>query len=123
MPRGLQLPVGVDGTGGTAMTDSEEENKKIIWCALSDCDNDNAFQQDLGIGSAMVFGMKDAGSRARILDRVTDIFRTFEALQRFRLKRETVKWRSREGEQILEFKYLDLESDEEQSFSRAFRTG
>jgi hypothetical protein len=123
MPRGLKLPVGVDGTGGTAMVDGEEENRKIIWSALSDCDNDNAFQQDLGLGSSMVFGIKDAGVRARILDRVTDIFRIFEALQRFRLKRESVAWRKADGELILEFKYLDLESDEEQSFSRAFRTG
>lgn len=121
MPRGMKLPVGVDPTGRAAMIDGEEENQKIIFSALSDCDNDNAFQQEIGIGTDMVFDVNDSRARARILSKLVDIFRRFEKLHRFKLRTESIRWTAMEGELKLSFVYHDLESDEELPFARTFK--
>jgi hypothetical protein len=122
MARGLKIPVGVDSTGGTAMVSEEDNAKQTIMTALSDCENDHAYQQNVGIGASMVFDINDYFIRARIMRRVEAIFREFEAQNRFKLKRETVKWEAKSGEGalILEFKYFDIESDEEKTFARVF---
>lgn len=124
MPKGLKLPVGVDATGGLAIVESEEQNQNVIFSALSDCDNDNAFQQALGIGASMIFDLQDERVRARIINRVLDVFDSFEAQHRFKLRTETVRWTEdgENGELTLEFMYHDLESDEEKPFARNFQS-
>lgn len=120
MPVGMRLPVQADSTGGTSMVEGEEDNRQVIKIALSDCDNDHAFQQDLGLGTSMIFDINDPGLRARVLKRVTEIFSQFEAQDRFRLLTDTIRWTKGNGELILEFMYHDIESDEELPFARNF---
>lgn len=120
MPTGLRLPVGVDETGGTYMLEGEENSRQVIFAALSDCSNDNAFQQDLGIGADMIFDLNNSTARARILRKVNSIFSDFEATHRFKLLADTVRWTQKEGELVLEFTYHDLESDEQLPFARRF---
>jgi len=120
MARGLQVPVGVDITGGTAWVSGEENDRKTIFTALGDCDSENAFQQELGLGIGMIFDPNDETVRARILRRLKNIFRIFEEADRYKLLTETILWSSVEGELTLEFKYLNLETDEERSFTRTF---
>ena len=124
MPKGLKIPFGVDKTGGLAVAESEEQNQNVIFCALADCDNDNAFQQDLGIGTDMIFDLQDERVRARIIGRVLDAFDTFEAQHRFKLRTDSIRWTEdgETGELKLEFLYHDLESDEEQAFARNFQS-
>lgn len=122
MPKGLRMPVGVSSTGGVALVDGEENDRKIIWNALGDCYSEHAFQQDIGLGGDMVFDINDAALRARILRRLVNIFAAFEVQKRYKLKRETVNWTvsSTNQELQLDFKYFNIESDEEQSFARVF---
>jgi len=120
MAKGLKLPVGVDSMGGAAMVEGEDDNKQVIMAALSDCDNDHAFQQDIGLGVDMIFDISDPISRARILRKVRSIFDRFEALHRFRLLTDTLRWTTDEGELTLEFIYHDIESDEDRPFARTF---
>jgi hypothetical protein len=120
MATGLKLPVGVDPTGRGAMVDGEDENRKIIKTALSDCDNDHAFQQEIGLGIDMVFDINDSRVRARIVARLTEIFRRFEDQHRFKLRRDTIRWEKSGGELTLNFVYHDIESDEEKPFARTF---
>lgn len=122
MARGLQMPVGADVTGGTAMVEGEENDKKTIFTALSDCDNANAFQQDLGLGNTMIFDISDPKLRARILRKLRAIFEVFQAQHRYKLKEETVEWiqDADRGELTLKFKYVNLESEETKGFSRIF---
>jgi len=119
--QGLKLPVGTNTTGGTALSKGEDENSKIILMALSDCDNAHAFQQNIGIGTDMIFDISDPKSQALILSRINLIFQKFEAERRFKLLPETATWSTQNGELILEFDYHDLESDEQRPFSRTFR--
>lgn len=122
MPKGLSMPVGVNPTGGAATVEHDENDRKVIWNAISDCSSENAFQQDLGLGSDMVFDISDPVLRARIQQRLFAIFKDFEAQNRYKLKANTIKWSENSAEQelILEFKYLNIESDEEQTFKRPF---
>ena len=105
------------------MVDGEDNNKQIIMTALSDCDNEHAFQQDLGLGADMIFDISDPAERARILRKVTAIFDRFEAQHRFRLLTDTIRWSVAEGDLTLEFMYHDIESDEDKPFARTFTSG
>lgn len=120
MPRGLRVPVGVDPTGGAALVESDENDQKIISIALGSCDSEHAFQQEIGLGSDMVFDINDPTLRARIYRRLISIFQDFESQKRYRLVRETVKWEEGSGELTLSFKYLNLESDEPKTFTQSF---
>jgi hypothetical protein len=121
MPRGLRVPVGADPTGGAALVESDENDQKIIGLALGSCDNENAFQQDVGLGNDMVFDINDPTLRARIYRRLISIFQDFETQKRYRLLRDTVRWETgEEGELVLAFKYMNLESDEPRDFTQKF---
>lgn len=125
MPTGLGVPVGVDASGGARLVSGDENDNKIIQLALSSDSNENAFQQNIGLGQDMIFDLNDAGVRARILRRVILIFKAFQIQNRYKLLKNTVKW-TEDGQNqalILEFKYVNLESDEEVFFRRAFTSG
>ena len=104
------------------VVEHDENDRKIIWNALSDCTSDHAFQQELGLGSDMIFDINDPALRARITQRLIQIFRDFEAQNRYKLKQSTLKWGDNPAEQelVLEFMYLNIESDEELTFKRVF---
>ena len=122
MPTGLALPIGVSASGGVKLVDGDDNDKKIIALALGSDDNENAFQQDIGLGIDMIFGISDPGIRGRIINRLKAIFRNFQAQQRFSLFTASIKFTedSKTQELILEFKYLNLESDEIKDFRRQF---
>ncbi len=120
MARGLAIPIGVDITGGAAWVSGEKNDRKTIFTALGDCDSENAFRQELGLGIGMVFDISDETVRALILRRLVAIFRVFEEGDRYKLLTEAISWSQNEGELTLQFKYLNLETDEERSFSRTF---
>lgn len=122
MATGLRVPVGVSSGGGSALADGEENDRKVIYTALGACDSENAFQQGIGLGDDMVFDLNDNGVRARIMRRLVAIFDDFERLRRYKLRRETVRWTrdSASQELRLEFRYFNLETDEEKLFTRAY---
>jgi hypothetical protein len=121
MATGLSIPVGANKAGRAAMSTADENDSKIISTALSDCDSDNAFQQELGLGSGMIFDVNDPLVRAKIMRRLNLIFDEFEKLKRYRLQEDTVKWsKDDDGGLFLEFKYLNIESDELHTFQETF---
>lgn len=125
MAQGLNIPVGVNKQGGAKLVDGDRNDQKIIFTALSDNDSENAFQKSLGLGSDMVFDVNDPNLRALILRRVKTIFDDFFRLHRFKLLTNTIKWNADEGEQTLNltFKYLNIESDEVNTFDKTFTSG
>lgn len=119
MAAGLKLPLGVDTKGRGALASKEEQNHKIISLALSDLDNENAFQQDIGIDADFLFGLPNATQKAVIRQRVISAFNRFEALELYKLVRTSIRFEGRaEGELTLVFNYINLESDEEETFSQ-----
>jgi hypothetical protein len=118
--RGLNLPVGVGPNGGASMVDGDDNDRKIISIALGSSENDNAFQQDITLGEELIFNTDDPAMRVKVLRKLETIFDKFRTKKRFLLKKETISWSSSDGETTLEFKYVNLESDEEKLFRRAF---
>jgi hypothetical protein len=125
MAIGLRLPVGVSGSGGAALVSGEENDRKIIFTALGTCANENAFQQEIGLGDDMVFDLSDPALKARILRRLIRIFEDFVVLKRYALVPSSIAFKENATAQelILEFKYTNLETDERLSFTRRFSRG
>jgi hypothetical protein len=122
MPTGLAVPVGVGPDGGARLAVGDANDDKIIRLSLGDDSNENAFQQNVGVGADMVFGQSDELLQASIMRRLGEVFKRFEAQRRYIIKRETILW-SRDSETqdlILQFKYLSLESESEQTFRESF---
>ncbi len=64
--RGLKIPIGVGPTGRTETLFGDAQSEKIIRLGLSDTDNENAFQQNIGLGLAHVFDVNRVGARTRV---------------------------------------------------------
>lgn len=102
------------------MLEGDAEDSKIIRTAIKDCDSDHAYQQDLGIGSDMVFDILSPEGQSRVMRKVKRVFEAFRAEQRFKLVNGSLRVvGDTEAELTLEFKYINLESDEEQTFREA----
>lgn len=120
--KGLRLPVGVDATGRTAVSNGDEQASKVIMLALTPCDSDNAFQQDIGLPDA-TFSVSTGGMRARVEERLLTIFEEFEQLQLYKLLKSTLSWTHDGEEAVLDFSYLNLETDEVTEFSHTYGGG
>jgi len=122
MATGLAMPVGVDDSGGARLASGDANDDKIIRLALGDDGNENAFQQNIGVGADMVFGSADELLQAQIMRRLLEVFKRFEAQKRYTLLRNTIEWAtdSNTQELTLRFRYIALESDREQGFSEIF---
>ncbi len=125
MATGLKVPVGVNPSGGASLVHGDDNDNKIIKIALSNDDNENAFQQDVGLGEEMIFDISAPTSKSKIMVKVQRIFTKFQAEKRYKLLRNTVKWTDDpENQEVnLEFRYLNLESDEEQTYEQKFGAG
>lgn len=120
MSKGIKIPVGVNRQGGLAYVEREDNNWKLISTSLSDCDSANAFQQDLGIGSDIIFDVSAPSVPVRIAKRVRDVFKVFEGQHKFKLLENTMKFTQKEGELSLSLQYVDLESDETYPFVKNY---
>lgn len=120
MPTGLAVPVGVGQDGGARLSTGDENDSKIIRLALGSDDNENAFQQNIGLGDRMVFDIADSVARSKITRRLLELFRSFEAQQRYILRQNTIQWTEGEGEITLSFMYVQVESDQEKEFREVF---
>ena len=120
MAIGLSIPVGVNASGGALLSGGDENDIKIIKAALGSGDNDNAFQQDITLGEEMIFGLSDPLIRSKINVRIREIFDKFYEEHRFKLLVNTIKWTDDAEESNLTFKYLSLETDEENTYSDGF---
>lgn len=126
MPKGLKIPISANSKGGFATVEGDDNDAKIIKLALMDGENENAFQQDITLGVDMVFDILDPIARSRIINRLIFIFEIFKAQKRFDLLKNTISWdesSSNEGELVLNFRYLNLESDEEKTYEQKFNSG
>lgn len=123
MATGIKIPFSASPTGGIALVSKDENDRKIIKIAMSDGDNENAFEQDLALGLDMIFDINDPLIRPKIVARIKSMFERFQAQKRFKLLRNTIRWDDeniKEGELRLSFRYLSLESDEEKEYEQVF---
>src|SRR5438445_220529 len=118
MATGFAIPPRANATGGVALSSGDEQDLSIIALALGADENDNSFQQDTGLGDEMIFDIADPLAEAVILGRLRRVFAMFQRLKRFKLLEETVRFTQLDGDTILSFKYLSMETDAQpQDFS------
>ena len=122
MATGLAVPVGVGPNGGARLSTGSENDDKIIRLSLADDNNENAFQQDIGLGVSAIFDVNDVMAKARVMTRLRNVFARFEAQKRYRLREDSIRWTTKEGELYLEFQYWNLESDDTRDYSAPMRT-
>jgi hypothetical protein len=122
VPKGLAIPFAVSSSGGLATVDSDAQDNKIISLALASDDNANAFQQNIGLGEDMVFDLADSQLRGKMIGRLRTIFTNFQRQKRYKLVESTVVWSDSDGATTLEFKYFNIESDEERTFRRTYQS-
>lgn len=120
------MPLGVSPKGGGATVEFSENDHKIVSLALGDDTNDNAFQQNIGLGPSVIFDINDDNLKARLMQRIRFIFDRFKVQRRYELINDTIRWvgpdqGAEEGSLILEFKYFSLEANEERLFRRPYR--
>ena len=121
MSTGIAVPVRINKQGGLKLISGDENDSKTIFLSLGDDDNENAFQQNIGLGIGYIFGISDELIRAKIIRRLKEVFDKFESQKRFVLKTDTIKWSQNSNQElVLEFKYICIESDEEKTFVRSF---
>lgn len=122
MATGLTIPVTVSSNGGFAMSSGSDHDNDIIAAALASDENDNSFQQNLGVGEQAIFDINDELSRASILTRLRAVFNRFETQKRYKLLENSIRWMDQEGEQILVCQYVNLETDQLQDFQQSFNS-
>jgi len=121
MATGLAIPVGVGPGGGAAVVSGDDNDRKIIRTALLDDSNENAFQQNPGLGLTPIFDISDTVSKSRIMSRLVSIFQKFEAQKRYKLVQGSVNWATTAlGELVLSFVYWNMESDNQRDFEMSF---
>ena len=125
MSTGLKIPISVNPIGGVALVNGDDNDNKIIKLALSDDDNENAFNQDIGLGADMIFDINAPTSKSKIMVRIQRIFSKFRTEKRYKLLKNTIAWTDDSENQVtsLSFRYLNLESDEEQTYEQKFGAG
>jgi len=126
MPKGLRIPFQANSKGGLSTIEGDENDTQVIMTYLGDGDNENAFQQNVTLGIDMVFDIADPLMRPRVHTRLLRIFEYLESRNRFKLLEETIKWDESDianGNMILSFRYLNLESDEPNTYEQKFSSG
>ncbi len=124
MARGIALPIRVGPHGGVVLEEGDAQAEKVIATALGDCDSSHAFQLEDGLGTGHIFQLPGPARKAVILARLFRIFATFEKLILFRIDRTTLRWgRGEQGELVLTFNYVDLETSQVAAFSKTFAKG
>lgn len=112
MAAGLSLPLRAVN-GRAALDAGEDQLKKIIAMALSDCDNGNPFQEDsMGIDPTIVFSLNDVETQAFVRRRIIDKFKALEVDGRARLDLDGFSFdnSAEEGELVCTIRYINLET-------------
>jgi hypothetical protein len=120
MATGFSIPPRANTTGGLSLSSGDDQDNAIIGMALGEDETEHSFQQNTGIGDDMIFDTNDPLAQAAILGRLRKVFATFTRLKRFKLLENTIQFTQVDGDMILSFKYLPMETGAEpQNFSTA----
>jgi hypothetical protein len=112
------MPFSAGPHGGLRLSTGDEQDNNIIRAALGSQDNNNAFQQEDSVGETSIFDINDEATQAVVVGKIRRVFEQFERLKRFKLIESSIRLLREDGDQVLYFKYLNLETDREQEFSR-----
>jgi hypothetical protein len=118
MAQGLAIPI-YPIQGRAALETDSRQLQKILMLQLSDCENANPFNQDVGIDGGIVFQTNDAALQALIRARIVETFRTAERAGRAKLVNgfPTFSEDSETQELTCSVRYVNLETEQEEDMS------
>ena len=114
MARGLAIPVRVSG-GRAVLSSGAEQVGKLALLSMSDRDNGNPFNGDVGV-EAPVFGLDDVATRTLLRRDIEQHFRRLQAADRAKLVE--LQFEAGNGELTAHVRYVDLETDDEHEVTR-----
>jgi hypothetical protein len=120
---GIQLPVQASGTGGLALVEGDDYIMQLIRTNMDDCENDNPFQQDLGIAVPNLFqNMEETAWKARMRKRTDDLFRRLRRDNLAVLKSVSFKpAEDEEGAVVMTIRFRSIETNTEHDLDLSFR--
>lgn len=136
MTTGLQIPITANEVGGAQLSSRNSQLAKVIALAFSSGENDNPFQLadgDVGF-SPPVFGLNDVAAMGRVRRRAIQVMEILELQERAKLISDGIRvfnsaqqnpdlpddLKVEPGEIGLEIKYINLETQNPQTFRRRF---
>jgi hypothetical protein len=111
MAQGLSLPVRAF-RGRAALSSGSEKNDQVISLCILDGDNNNPFNDDVGL-TAPIFKLDSASVRAQVELRIKTHFDRLYYANRIRLLKIEFTDVNQEGDLRVNVRYIDLETDEE----------
>lgn len=112
MPKGLELPLGVDKYGRAKILSGTEQLEKLLRTGLSICSSNNPFQTDLGLDPTLIFDITSPEAEGAARDAIKAVFKIFEIRGRARLS-PPIEFERGDGKLFAHIKYIDLEAEEE----------
>jgi hypothetical protein len=109
---GIASPLASNGRGGLLRSSGEGQLKKIIRNNLQDCDSDNPFQSDLGIGNGHIFGLNNEDAQSELRIRIKALFKRLSLENRASLLPPVV-FTSVGEELAADVSYMDLEENKQ----------
>jgi hypothetical protein len=73
------------------------------------------------LGAEFIFDINDEAVRGLIIQRLRDVFASFQRENRYRLVEESASWSQDGGTLTLAFDYFNIESDEPKHFTGTLR--
>lgn len=120
MPTGLKVPVRVSQSGGAAIESNEgEQLKKMLFLALGEGDDLNAFQA-LGLQGNLIFQVQGAGFRGKAERALNNVLARFADRIRLRPDQPIRFEELGKGEIEMSFEYIDLLTDKVEEFRARF---
>jgi hypothetical protein len=116
---GLAIPIRTLN-GRLTLQSGERQTGKVILLAMGDGDNENPFNDDVGI-QYPVFDLNNPSTQAVVQREIEQHFARFEADLKARLV-DIQFVAEAEGELTVRIRYQDLETDEEQDVTKTVRT-
>lgn len=116
MPKGLTVPVMPGQSGGAQIQEDPNHLDSILRLALAEGGDDNPFQR-LGLDRSIIFRINDPSARGVAKRSVEAIVRKFSDRIALDPSQPVSFSRTKEGELLVSFRYVDLTTNEATDFS------
>lgn len=107
---GIDSPMDSDGRGGLKRSTGLDQLKKLIRNNLQDCDSENPFQDDLGLGSQHIFELNNEDAQSDLRVRIKALFKRLSLENRASLD-GPITFTSVDGEMTADVSYINLEEN------------
>lgn len=115
---GLALPFQASGEGGLKVMTGDEYIIQLVRTYAADCDSDNPFQNDMGIGLEAVFQVSsDPAWKGQVRRKMQQMFKQYLERTNLAVLKSVNFTKDTEGEETMNVVFISVESNEELAVS------